>query len=219
MGLRERALQYREVSVYDIINKLEGIYEDRGLKKTELIEIKNEINRRLSDANEKLKKKSSYIQALYEIIKITHSKSNANSIFYKIMEILKAYIGAEKFIIFSNERSKLIIKKENGLNKSILDRELKLSKEEENLLSICKTDIIPYSVKEIIDENLQPFEKEWFLLVPLSFCGEALGGIIIYTQDHNKIKNDDAELIQFFSIVSSLISSILWAAIKTTGES
>ncbi len=199
MGLRDKAVKYRDIPIYDKIKNFEVYFEGKVLNRQDLIEIKSEFNRGLSEVKEKLERKLIDIQTLFEIGRELNSTLNVSELIQILVFTLMGQFRLSEIAIFILTDKTFILSDQKGL---------------EDIGSFnASPDLIQYLIVNDGVINLSealPYINNLSIsgnpkitkLVPLKNNDKLVGLIIIGNKPENLAYTD--EELQFFFTLASL---------------
>ena len=188
MGLREKAYHIRRAGNFDKLDNLEDYFDGRILKRTELIELKDEINKRLSIITEKLDRKLLDMQTLFDIGKELNSTLNVSDLVQIITLTLMGQLricDAAIYFVKDGEIVRLGIKGFQNADLFVLTKEL-------YQILLEKDYAVPLTEMTALKKEFQSLDKANIkLLIPMKGKNGLVGIITLGNKPEGEFYTDE----------------------------
>lgn len=209
MGLRERALKFKESGKENRLDQLDTIYQGRVLNQQDINELKSAIETRIMSVSRSKDENLRYYKVLLGFFQIMENTEDRDSLLSLAMETLETGLEVTKGLLFVKDQDQYRIKRQIGFSDALDEHLISLSKQEEALLTHNEPGI---SMNTDIN-SLVGMKDEECLFSPFNSTDDFCGGFIVYSIKKEKIAfAADQEIetwLDLFSRLCGLIGSRL----------
>ena len=200
MGLRDRAARYRRQIIGDKLENLEELYEGKILRRSDLIELKIAINKKLEEYTSFVQRNKENRRSILDVIKKLHSSFKIDELIQITLSIFleQFHISSVAVYTIDNQTAKII-----GQQGFVRLQEFQISSPFVDQLSHDESMIDIKGLKEYNEEYTVLSVGEAKSLIPMKGKEEVVGFIAIGTDYFSQDIGDEER--QLFYTVASII--------------